>query len=283
MATRAEVEKFLERLRSDLERQQIDIPTLPDISVQALFIVQDDTSSIADLVNLISRDTALATRLVRHANSPAYRGLSRCATIRSAVTRLGMERARQTIIALSMKEVFQSGNDAIRQRMEALWNHSLEVAIISYLLARRHPHLDPDTALLAGLVHDIGMIPILRRAEKTPAIYEDPRALQAAADAAHVAIGRAMLKNWNFEPEIIRAVADHENLQREPEPESPISYSDVVQAANIESHVGTPHRLAHIDREGVAALRRLAPRSSNRDLDWEGDAIGLEHVNQIIE
>lgn len=283
MATRAEVEKFLERLRSDLERQQIDIPTLPDISVQALFIVQDDTSSIADLVNLISRDTALATRLVRHANSPAYRGLSRCATIRSAVTRLGMERARQTIIALSMKEVFQSGNDAIRQRMEALWNHSLEVAIISYLLARRHPHLDPDTALLAGLVHDIGMIPILRRAEKTPAIYEDPRALQAAADAAHVAIGRAMLKNWNFEPDIIRAVADHENLKLEPDVETPINYSDVVQAANIESHAGTPHRLAHIDREGVAALRRLAPRSPNRELDWEGDAIGLEHVNQIIE
>ncbi|WP_018861912.1 MULTISPECIES: HDOD domain-containing protein [unclassified Thioalkalivibrio] len=283
MATRAEVEKFLERLRSDLERQQIDIPTLPDISVQALFIVQDDSSSIADLVNLISRDTALATRLVRHANSPAYRGLSRCATIRSAVTRLGMERARQTIIALSMKEVFQSGNDMIRQRMEALWNHSLEVAIISYLLARRHPHLDPDTALLAGLVHDIGMIPILRRAEKTPEIYEDPRALQAAADAAHVAIGRAMLKYWNFEPDIIRAVADHENLQRESEAETPISYSDIVQAANIESHAGTRHYLAHIDREGVAALRRLAPRSPRRELEWENDAIGLEHVNQIIE
>ncbi len=283
MATRAEVEKFLERLREDLERHQIEIPTLPDVSVQALFITQDESSSIVDLVNLISRDTALASRLVRHANSPAYRGLTRCATIRSAVTRLGMERARQTIIALSMKEVFQSGNEMIRVRMEELWNHSLEVAIISYLLARRHPHLDPDTALLAGLVHDIGMIPILRRAEKTPEIYEDPRALQAAADAAHVPIGRAMLKNWNFEPEIIRAVAEHENLKREPEDGEPVNYSDILQAANIESHSATRHRLASIDRNAVAAIRRLAAKPGTTQLNWEDDAIGLEHVNQMIE
>ncbi len=283
MATRTDVEKFLESLRSDLERRMIDIPTLPDISVQALFIVQDDSSSIADLVNLISRDTALATRLVRHANSPAHRGLSRCATIRSAVTRLGMERARQAIVALSMKEVFQSGNEPIRVRMETLWNHSLEVAMVSYLLARRHPHLDPDTALLAGLVHDIGMIPILRRAEKTPVIYEDPKALQAAADAAHVAIGRAMLKNWNFDQEIIRAVGEHENLERKPDDDEPINYIDILQAANIESYNATAHRLAKIDRSLVAALRRLSATPGGSSLAWEDDAIGLEFVNQIIE
>lgn len=283
MATRAEVEKFLERLREDVERQHVEIPTLPDVSVQALFITQDESSSISDLVHLISRDTALAARLIRHANSPAYRGLTRCATIRSAVTRLGMERARQTIIALSMKKVFQSGNETIRSRMETLWNHSLEVAIVSYLLARRHPHLDPDTALLAGLVHDVGMIPILRRAEKTPEIYEDPRALQAAADAAHVPIGRAMLKCWNFEPDIIRAVAEHENLQRQPEEDEPISYVDILQAANIESYCATTHRLASVDRDSVAALRRLAASPGTTWLNWEEDPIGLEHVNQIIE
>ncbi|WP_019626360.1 HDOD domain-containing protein [Thioalkalivibrio sp. ALJT] len=283
MATRTEVEQFLDRLRQDLERQHIEIPTLPDVSVQALFITQDASSSIIDLVKLVSRDTALAARLIRHANSPAYRGLSHCSTIRSAVTRLGMERTRQTIMALSMKTVFQSGNETIRERMEALWNHSLEVAIISYLLARRHPHLDPDTALLAGLVHDIGMIPILRRAEKTPEIYEDPRALQAAADAAHVAIGRAMLKSWNFEPEIIRAVSEHENLDRQPERGAPVNYCDILQAANIESHNATQHRLAHIDRSSVASIRRLAAKSDTTRLNWEDDAIGLEHVNQMIE
>nr|WP_207146522.1 HDOD domain-containing protein [Ectothiorhodospira mobilis] len=276
------VDTFISDLRDDLRNNGIYIPTLPDISVQALFTINREESSIDEVTSLVARDTAMATRLVRYANSPAYRGYARCSTIKSAVTRLGLEKTKHLILSLAMKDVFNTGHRGIRSRMETLWNHSVEVALLSTLLARPHRHLDPEVALLAGLVHDVGVIPILIKAKDIDVLVENEKHLNLITGTLHMTVGRAVLRAWNFEEPLVAVAAEHENLDRDPGEGAPVDYVDIVQAANIESYQATRHRLASVDRTRVPALRRLGCTPEDPTLHWDEDQAALEQVSRVF-
>ncbi|MBA1332428.1 phosphohydrolase, partial [Candidatus Endoriftia persephone str. Guaymas] len=67
---------------------RIALPTLPDVALEALVVINDIESSVNDLVKIISRDTALTARLIRYANSPLYRGVNPVSSIKQAITRI---------------------------------------------------------------------------------------------------------------------------------------------------------------------------------------------------
>ncbi len=276
------VDDFVGKLKADLQNNGIQIPTLPDLSLQALFTINRDDSSIDDVTAVVARDTAMATRLVRYANSPAYRGLTRCATIKSAITRLGLQKTKNILLTMSMKEVFKTGHRSIKERMERLWEHSMEVAALSMLISLRHRHLDGEVALLAGLVHDIGVIPILNKAKDVDEIVQNDEQLGMIIASLHGAVGKAVLKAWNFEPDLIAVVAEHENLKRDPGDDVPVDYVDVVQAANVESYQATRHRLGRINRLHIPAYRRLGYTAEDPDLHWDQSMKGMELVSRIF-
>ncbi|MCG5499995.1 HDOD domain-containing protein [Ectothiorhodospira lacustris] len=276
------VDEFISDLRQDLQNNGIQIPTLPDISIQALFTINRDDSSIDEITAVVARDTAMAARLIRYANSPIYRGLSRCTTIKSAITRLGLEKTKNVVLTLAMRDVFNTGHRGIRSRMETLWSHSVEVAIISSLLAWQHRHLDQEVALLAGLVHDVGIIPILNKAKNIDVIVENEKYLDMIISSLHMSVGRAILKAWNFDQQMIDVAAEHDNLKRDPGDDVPIDYVDIVQAANIESYQSTGHRLAKVDRLSVPSLRRLGCTPEDPTLHWDADQAAMEQVSRIF-
>jgi putative nucleotidyltransferase with HDIG domain len=280
--TKEIVDEFVGQLKADLRSNGIQIPTLPDISLQALFTINRADSSIDDVTAVVARDTAMAARLVRYANSPAYRGLNRCATIKAAITRLGLQKTKHILLTMSMKEVFNTGHRSIRHRMEALWEHCMEVAALSMLISLRHRHLDAEVALLAGLVHDVGVIPILNKAKDVDAIVSNDEQLGVIIASLHSAVGKAVLKAWNFEDEVVAVAAEHENLKRDPGDDEPVDYVDVVQAANIESYQATHHRLARINRLHVPAYRRLGYTAEDPDLHWDSSQKGMEQVSRIF-
>jgi putative nucleotidyltransferase with HDIG domain len=280
--TKEIVDAFVAGLRADLQNNGVQIPTLPDISLQALFIINRDDSSIDDVTAVVARDTAMATRLVRYANSPAYRGLTRCATIKSAITRLGLQKTKNILLTMSMKEVFNTGHRSIKERMERLWEHSMEVAALSMLISLRQPHLDGEVALLAGLVHDVGVVPILNKAKDIDEIVHNDEQLGVIVASLHSAVGKAVLKAWNFDPDLIAVAAEHENLKRDPGDDAPVDYVDVVQAANIESYQATRHRLARVNRLHIPAYRRLGYTAEDPDLHWDQSKRGMEQVSRIF-
>ncbi|SEQ24133.1 HD-like signal output (HDOD) domain, no enzymatic activity [Ectothiorhodospira magna] len=276
------VDTFIDDLRRDLRNNGIYIPTLPDIAVQALFAINQDDSSIDQITAVVARDTAMAARLIRYANSPVYRGLSRCVTIKSAITRLGLEKARNVVLVLAMKDVFSSEHEHIRDRIEHLWRHSVEVAVLSFLLAGQHRHLEQEIALLAGLVHDVGVIPILNKAKDVEVIVENEKYLAMITQSLHMSVGRAVLKAWNFDPQLVEVAAEHDNLTRNPGPDTPIDYVDIVQAANIESYQSTRHHLAQVDRLNVPALIRLGCTPADPNLHWDSSQDDMKQVSLIF-
>ena len=248
---------FALELRSDIQQNKIKLPTLPALSLEALLVVNDAGSCMADVARIITKDTSMAARLVRYANSPLYRGTSSVASVKTAITRIGMDAVRHAILSLAMRDVFTTGIKSIQVRMETLWQHSVVVASKSALLAEYFPHLNRDEAMLAGLIHDVGAIPILIKAKDHQLLLDDEKKLDKLVSALHMSVGKFMLSFWNFDPAMIDVAASHDKLDRVP-PAEQVDYLDIVQVANILSYADCDgHKLSKIDTAKVPAFQRV--------------------------
>ncbi|MES9969904.1 MAG: HDOD domain-containing protein [Candidatus Thiodiazotropha sp.] len=262
------VKSFVDAVKEDLLANKIYLPTLPSLALEALVVINDAGSSAHDLEKVISRDAALTARLIRYANSPLYRGLNTIASIRPAITRIGFQRVKNAVYAVSMKEVFRTSEKDIERRMNKLWTHSVKVGAQAAILAKGQPNLDPDVALVAGLVHDIGQIPLLIKACHFPELLDNPGFLDKVLLKMHTQLGGSILKLWKFDAHVIEAAAEHENLKRDPG-DAPVDYVDVVQVANIMAYEGTSHPFATIDRSEIKAFARLEKATNDGSLDEE--------------
>lgn len=271
------VKEFVESVREDLRANKIYLPTLPALALEALLVINDVDSSASDLEKVISRDAALTARLIRYANSPLYRGLNTITTIKPAITRIGFQRVKNAVYAVSMKEVFRTSVKEIEKRMDNLWAHSVKVGAQAAILAKSQSGLDADVALVAGLVHDIGHIPLLVKACQYEALINKPEVLDKILQKLHTQLGGSILKLWKFDTSVIAAAAEHEDLTRDPG-DSPVDYVDVVQVANILSHEGSSHRLATIDRSAIKAFARLKQGESAAGGDMDEDTKQVEDV-----
>ncbi|MES9846257.1 MAG: HDOD domain-containing protein [Candidatus Sedimenticola sp. PURPLELP] len=254
--TKFPVKEFVADIKNDILHDRLTLPTLPDVALEALLIVNDVDSSAEDVARIVSKDTSIAARLVRYANSPIYHGSDPATTVSRAITRIGFDSVKQAIYLVSMRDVFETGIELIRKRMNRLWQHSVRVASKSALLADQFPHLDKETALLAGLIHDVGVIPVLLKAKDYEELHSSEANLEKVISGLHMALGKILLSHWKFEPVLLDVAALHDHLDREP-PSDQVDYVDIIQVANILSYTGSGHIYARMDRRKIPAFRRL--------------------------
>ena len=273
------VKDFVKQLEDDLRNDRIKLPTLPTVAIEALMVINDCDSSANDLVKVISKDTSLTARLIRYANSPLYYGRSYTATsIKPAITCIGFQKVKNAIYSVSMREVFKTSKTNIQRRMEELWAHSVKVGAYAATQAKSHSDLDPDVALVAGLIHDIGKIPILIKACDYEVLTRKEEYLDRLLEKLHTGMGKAILKSWEFDPALVAVAAEHEDMERQPQDALP-DYVDLVQVANILAYEGTQHPLAQVDRDQVGAFQRLGISAGPaEDEDAGTDAKGVEEL-----
>ena len=183
-------------------------------NVQASLTIQEALDApdcgIEDAARLVLKDPLMAARVVAIANSVAYNRFGGGVTnIRTAITILGFSTLRSVITSVVMKQISQAVHDPdIRASMDALWQHSAQVGAIAHLLARKFTQIDPETALFAGIVHEIGGFYLLSRAEQFPALLE-PDTVAAdgmQTDSEQTVIGRAVLHKLLVPKRIITAI-----------------------------------------------------------------------------
>ncbi|MEJ1381168.1 MAG: HDOD domain-containing protein [Candidatus Sedimenticola sp. (ex Thyasira tokunagai)] len=251
-----DIKAFAIGLREDIDQNRVKLPTLPTISLEALLVVNDADSSMADVAKIISKDTAMAARLVRYANSPLYQGVSTVSSVKGAITRIGFDAVKHAILSLAMRDVFTTAFKSIRERMETLWKHSVSVAAKSAVLAGHFHHLNSDEAMLAGLIHDVGVIPILLKAKNHEVLLEKESYLDKVIDLLHMSTGKFMLSHWNFDPVMIEVAGNCDRLDRELKG-SEVDYVDIVQVANILSYKGSHRQYDKLVLENVPAAKRI--------------------------
>jgi len=237
-----------------IEKDQITLPTLPEVALQVREAAADPDIDIKKLSSVITNDAALTARIIKVANSPLLRASRAIEDLKMAVSRLGIDYTANLATGLAMEQMFQATSDIIDEKMREVWNRSTEVAGISHVLARHYTKLKPDQATLAGLVHKIGVLPVLTYAEDNRKLLKDIPLLDELIDMSYPEIGSKILAAWEF-PEALRLVPE-EHVQFDRQVDA-VDYADVVMVANLQSYVGTDHPVTQMDWSLISAFNRL--------------------------
>lgn len=265
-------QKFYDELLDDLKHNRLVLPTLPEVALKVRDVADDENASISDLVKIITSDPALSARLIQVANSPLMRASRKIESVDAAVNRLGMRMVRDLATSMVMQQMFQATSDVTDQRLRQLWEHSTEVAAICHALTGQFTKLSAEQAMLAGLIHDIGALPILTKAEDFPELLADEKALDWVIRELHPRIGAAILRSWNFPPELVAVAEHHEEMGYN---SAKTDYVDVVIVANLQSYLGSDHPLGEADLSQVPAFAKLglSPEVNVIEMEETGDAI----------
>ncbi len=225
-----------------IDKDQMVLPTLPEVALQVREIAADENVNAQKLSDCITNDAALTARIIKVANSPLLRARNPIEDLRMAVMRLGIDYTANLATGLATEQMFQATSDIVDRYMRDVWTRSTEVAGISHVLCRHYTQLKPDQATLAGLVHKIGVLPILTCAKDNRKLLKDINVLDEVIDAIHPSIGCKILSKWDFPEDIQRVPEEHLHFDRQVDN---ADYSDIVMVANLQSYIDTEHPLTH--------------------------------------
>lgn len=250
--------KFAEKVQQDLiqaiENDELVLPTLPEVALRVREAAEDPNIGIPQLCRVIGNDAALTARIIKVVNSPLLRTNKEITDLQMAVSRLGINYTCNLATGLAMEQMFQATSDAVDRKMREVWNKSTEIAGICHVLCRHYTRLMPDQATLAGLVHQIGVLPILTYAEEHNALLADSISLNHVIEQIHPLIGDKILRTWEF-PDLIAAVpGQYQNFSRD---SAQVDYVDIVQVATLQSYLGTPHPYTQLDWSRIPAFAKL--------------------------
>jgi putative nucleotidyltransferase with HDIG domain len=200
----------------DVARRVQDLPSLPVVVMELLACVGQEGLDLQVLAGKLALDQSLSAKTLRLANSSFYGMPTRVTTIQQAVAVLGVHNVRTLVTACSITGSFSnvagSGFD-----LPGFWRHSVGTASCARALARPLRQ-NPDTAFIAGLLHDLGTLVLATRFPDEYLAMEAYRrqhdCYQAEAELAvfgfdHAGIGGALAARWQFPQEIQHAVASH--------------------------------------------------------------------------
>jgi len=192
------VETVSRDILAALKNDQLTLPSLPEVALKVRDVAERDDATIANLTDVIAQDAALSARIIRVVNSPLLRAPQEVKDLPMAVSRLGMNYTSNLAIGLAMAQMFQATSDMIEQRMRALWQMTGQISSWATVLAGHSKLLAPDEAMLAGLIHRLGALPILAYAEERDDLIQDNISLGRVIDRLHGPLGSAILEKWEF-------------------------------------------------------------------------------------
>ncbi len=261
-ADESEEHFLLMEFYAELRSNQLTLPSVPDVAWKVRRLVDRDDTSADQVASAVSADPAMTAKLVRACNSPLYRGFSDVRNVREAVVRLGMRTTRQLVTVFAMREVFKTKRPTLQKEIDRLWRHSREVAALCWVLADSATSIDPEEALLAGLLHDIGVVPILVQAEHHVNLFADEANLDHAIRELRGDVGTAVLESWAFPDAFLEATRYAETWDYESREASP-QLVDVVILAQMHSMIGANQNAALPPFDEVPAYRRLGELELN--------------------
>ncbi len=227
---------FTVHLYQDLMMDSIKLPSLPEVAQRIQAAFNDDNADAEQLSGIIMTDPAITGKLIKIANSPVYQGVAPTKTLQAAIVRLGIQTTYKQVMAYAANELFKSQSKSVLSRMEKLWEHSRKVAAISRVLAKSTRLFDPEQAMLAGLMHDLGVIVIVEYLQQHDS-FSDLAMVEDTIQVMRPQITGLLMHKWNFNEEMITVAEECEDWFRNVSDKADLC--DLVIVAQYHSLMGS--------------------------------------------
>ena len=201
-----------------IESDAVNLPVFNSAAARIQQELAKKEPSIPVIEKIITSDQALATQVLKIANSSFYRGLAEVGTVRAAIMRLGMQEIEKIVLLATSRQQFSSADKAINMLMKKLWQHAVGCAYATVWLSRRYTYgIDQSQAFFGGLFHDVGKLLVLMVVEQVKRRNSNLKITEAllleAMARLHAREGAKLLAQWNM-PEYFCVVArDHHSQE----------------------------------------------------------------------
>jgi HD-like signal output (HDOD) protein len=246
-----------EQIRQLGEDGEITLPPLPEIATRLAELLQDEESAeTRQVAELIEKDPAIASAILRMANSASFAGMKPVTDVNASVARLGMRQVSLLVTAIAHKGHFTTSDPRKVDLLHALWDHAVATAIAARHLAAAGGD-DRSEAFLAGLLHDTGKLLVLKGIDHLEKKKRQPAmtmpVVEELMSMLHARLGHVVLTAWNIPVPACRAALHHHDA----EPHDLLVLR--VQAANaIARKLGAhPHPDPDLVLVDVPAVERL--------------------------
>ena len=244
-----------------------DLRPFPAAATRLVSACQSAETSSKHLAEIIQCDAALATRLLRLANSSMYGCSSQIRTIDHAVVVLGYRAVRNLALSVAGATVFAHGTEA-QNEQERLWEHSLGCAAVARLLARHVPGMLPDEAFLAGIFHDVGKLVFYDLAcdeytalteqmayePNSAAVVTEVAHEMQAFGATHTQLGQSCGENWGLTDEINHAIGFHHDPEDTPEYFELVALTHAADCLSKAWQIGTQEEFLDTESMSMADI-----------------------------
>lgn len=269
---------FERKLQDAILHDRVTIGSMPSVVAKISAAARRQDITARELADELLADPVLAGRLLRVANSSRYRGNQPVTRLQLAIARLGLPVACKLVLALALSHAVKPSHPELRSRLAQQWKKSIEVAAMSRVLADHYADVDPEEAFLAGLVHRIGVLPIVNMADEMPGATIRLDILDKSIRAWQAKVGSLLLRTWHFPPTIVGVCLDVENAHRDHA--GPADVSDLVLVAMYQVEATTDQG---IDIRQTPAWQKLgldAARGLVLGVDVEAQ---IEEARSLLE
>jgi HD-like signal output (HDOD) protein len=241
-----------------------DLPPFPALATRTLETLARPNASMEEVEKTLAQDQALVAKIIKVSNSALYGGYQKIASLRNALTRLGVKTTKSLILAASTRGYFFKNRNVMNTYGQFLWQHAVETGMACRRIAEGLGLEDPEQAFIAGIMHDIGKLVILMLDDEK---YKEIQRLKTIDKLTtvvaekellgtdHGTLGRLLMEKWRM-PEAVQVSAQYHHTPAQAPEYGPLAY--LVAYGDYLSHQLSNHPLAdHFEDELLAgALKR---------------------------
>ncbi len=272
--------RLLSSFAHHYEHEELNIFSLSYVAAKLRDSIQKD-AGVADIVKIIHLDPVISAKLIGLANSPLYVNTHPISSCLEAVNRIGLTASCNYIISLSLGRTFNSNSPLIKQYMDKHWKQSIYTSKLCYCLAVATKQINPQEALLAGLICDIGAVALLCYASNLPIDYYSESDIESALSYVKGPVGYKVLLDWGFSEAFLEIPLYSDDWRHNNSDD--FTLTDMVVLSRLHIKIGQSNLSGIPPIASIPAVGKLKDVSFSPEFSLNIISEAKRHINEAIK
>lgn len=203
--------EFFEEFKQELHLHHVRLPSLRATASQALRTTSQDDVTNQEIVEAISSDPGIAAKFLKMSNSALFSSEGPVRDLHKAVERLGTFPSKEITACFAFRDVFKNMSPELNEMLKEHVQASQQVSAMAAVIAEMTDNVDPQVAALAGLLHNVGVLPVFGYATRNVAYAMNSNLVARAIERLAEEVGVLIAKKWRFGDEIIASLEEGSN------------------------------------------------------------------------